>query len=40
MAPAVTTKELKAGLHYKIAFTIPKDHQHGLYWYHPHMHGW
>jgi FtsP/CotA-like multicopper oxidase with cupredoxin domain len=27
MAPAVTTKELKAGLHYKIAFTIPKDHQ-------------
>jgi suppressor of ftsI len=40
MAPAVTTKELKAGLTYKISFTIPKDHQHGLYWYHPHMHGY
>jgi suppressor of ftsI len=39
MAPAVTTRELRNGLKYRIAFTIPKDHQHGLYWYHPHMHG-
>jgi len=38
MAPAVTTKELKSGNKYKISFTIPKDHQQGLYWYHPHMH--
>jgi FtsP/CotA-like multicopper oxidase with cupredoxin domain len=38
MAPAVTTKELQSGNKYKISFTIPKDHQQGLYWYHPHMH--
>lgn len=38
MSPAVTTKELKSGNRYKISFTIPKDHQQGLYWYHPHMH--
>jgi suppressor of ftsI len=39
MAPAVTTKELRSGNRYRISFTIPKDHQQGLYWYHPHHHG-
>jgi suppressor of ftsI len=39
MAPAVTTKQLASGNRYRISFTIPKDHQQGLYWYHPHMHG-
>jgi suppressor of ftsI len=38
MAPAVTTRELKSGNSYRISFTIPRVHQQGLYWYHPHMH--
>lgn len=40
MAPALTTRELQSGNKYKISFTIPKDHQQGLYWYHPHHHGY
>jgi suppressor of ftsI len=40
MAPAVTTKQLRSGHRYRISFTLPKDHEQGLYWYHPHMHGY
>jgi FtsP/CotA-like multicopper oxidase with cupredoxin domain len=39
IAPAVTSRPVAAGHSAKIVVHIPKSHEHGLYWYHPHMHG-
>jgi FtsP/CotA-like multicopper oxidase with cupredoxin domain len=37
--PAVTSKLTKPGHAVKIVVHIPKTHERGLYWYHPHFHG-
>jgi suppressor of ftsI len=37
--PAVTSKLTKPGHAVNIVVQIPKNHERGLYWYHPHFHG-
>jgi suppressor of ftsI len=39
IAPAVTSKITAPGHTARIVVHIPKNHEHGLYWYHPHFHG-
>ncbi len=39
IAPAVTTRTVQSGKSANIVVHFPKDHEHGLFWYHPHMHG-
>jgi FtsP/CotA-like multicopper oxidase with cupredoxin domain len=39
IAPAVTTKNVKPKKSVRIVVHIPADHEQGLYWYHPHLHG-
>src|SRR6266511_5731872 len=39
IAPAVTSKKVKPKKSVRIVVHIPKDHEQGLYWYHPHLHG-
>ena len=39
IAPAVTTKKVKPKKSVRIVVHIPADHEQGLYWYHPHLHG-
>jgi suppressor of ftsI len=37
--PAVTTRVVAPDKSAKIVVHVPKGHEQGLYWYHPHMHG-
>jgi FtsP/CotA-like multicopper oxidase with cupredoxin domain len=39
IVPAVTSKLTAPGKAVNIVVHIPKTHEHGLYWYHPHFHG-
>jgi suppressor of ftsI len=39
IAPAVTSKSVRPKKFVKIVVHIPRDHEQGLYWYHPHLHG-
>jgi suppressor of ftsI len=39
IAPAVTSKTVRPKKFVWIIVHIPKDHEQGLYWYHPHLHG-
>jgi suppressor of ftsI len=38
--PAATSKVIGAGRSVPIVVHIPKDQEQGLYWYHPHFHGY
>jgi suppressor of ftsI len=37
--PAVTSKTVAPAKAVQIVVHVPKGHEQGLYWYHPHMHG-
>jgi suppressor of ftsI len=39
IAPAVTSKTVASKKSVEIVVHIPKGHEQGLYWYHPHLHG-
>ena len=39
IAPAVTSKTTEPRKSAEIVVHIPKNHEQGLYWYHPHHHG-
>lgn len=39
IAPAVTSKTVRPRKFVWIVVHIPIDHEQGLYWYHPHLHG-
>lgn len=39
IAPAVTSRVTRPGHAARIVVHIPKNHEKGLFWYHPHFHG-